>query len=295
MRFGLTPLQFQPIVEQIFSGGAPDLSHFNILEILKRGAQIEHISVLELTMDINSIFQNVLTAEKIDDLNGLRDELGISYTVHLPLWSIELATFNEYVRRASVECMVDAIKMVEPLEPEVYVLHCTGPLATEFTQLKYPDHIVHMIGTLMSGLFSAKSVEEIITGSEVDPSKIGIENLEFPFDITRNLVDEYGTGICFDTGHLLSGQSGNETVLEFYRKHRDKIVELHLHDGRLSKPGERGYFDHKPLGIGDMPIREFLMKLVKDKFNGPLIFELGESGVIASLKKIKEVVPEALV
>jgi hypothetical protein len=43
-----------------------------------------------------------------------------------------------------------------------------------------------------------------------------------------------------------------------------------------------------------MPIRELLMEVVKDKFNGPVIFELTSPETIESLRKIKEVVPEAL-
>jgi hypothetical protein len=36
------------------------------------------------------------------------------------------------------------------------------------------------------------------------------------------------------------------------------------------------------------------MEVVKDKFNGPAIFELTSAETMESLRKIKEVVPEAL-
>ncbi len=293
MRFGLVPLEFGRITKQIMSGNIPDFSKFDITEHLRYALEIEHISVIEISADIQYIIPNSLSEQAIKRLNDLKDELGHTYTVHLPLWSLELASFNEPIRKGGIESIVDSIKLLEPLEPEVYVLHNTGPLATEFSQLNFPKKMVDMICMLMAGI-SASSIEEILSRTEIDPAKVAIENIEFPFDVTRDIVDEYGLSICFDTGHLLSKQSGDESMLEFYKKHRDKIIELHLHDGRPSKPGERGYIDHKHLGTGDLPVREFLLELVKDDFNGPIIFELTADEAVKSLQHIKEVVPQAL-
>jgi len=41
-------------------------------------------------------------------------------------------------------------------------------------------------------------------------------------------------------------------------------------------------------------IREFMMELVIDDFNRPIIFELTHAETKESLERIKEVVPEAL-
>ncbi len=293
MRFGLTPLEFAPIAKQIVSGGTPDFSRFDIAEYVEKALKIEHISVIELTADIKEIVPGALSDGAVDRLNVLKDAHDHTYTVHLPLWSLELASFNDPVRRGSVESVISAIDLLEPLEPEVYVLHTTGALATEFSQLSFPQNMVNIINMLMTG-FSATSVEEIITKTEIDPKRLAIENLEFPFDITREVVDEHDTSICFDTGHLLSKQSGDESVIEFYKKHRDRIVELHLHDGKASELGAKGFIDHRALGTCDMPVREFLLELVKDDFRGPLIFELSSEEAIESLKHIENVVPEAL-
>jgi hypothetical protein len=43
-----------------------------------------------------------------------------------------------------------------------------------------------------------------------------------------------------------------------------------------------------------MPIREFLLELVNDKFEGPLILEMPYEDVIESLNTIHDSVPEAL-
>jgi sugar phosphate isomerase/epimerase len=293
MKFGHTSLEFGRVASQIVSGSIPDFSKFNIVDHVRKSIEIEHISVAEITAEIQYIIPNSLSEQAIQGLIDLKDELGHIYTVHLPLWSLELATFNEPIRKGGVEAVVDMIKLLEPIDPEAYVLHSTGALATEFSQLNFSKSNVDMISMLMAG-FSATSIEEILSQSEVDPVKIAVENIEFPFNITRDVIDEYGVSICFDTGHLLSKQSGDESMLEFWKKHRDKIIELHLHDGRPSELGERYPIDHKALGTGDMPVREFLMELVKDEFKGPIIFELSSEEVVESLEYIKKVVPEAL-
>jgi sugar phosphate isomerase/epimerase len=144
-------------------------------------------------------------------------------------------------------------------------------------------------------IFAARSLEEIVTRTEIDPRKIAVENVEFPFEITYELVEQYNTSICFDTGHLLTHYSGTESVIEFYRKYRERIVELHLHDGSYEKrEGVIVHRDHIPLGRGVMPVRDFLRELLKSKFNGPIIFELSNEEVKESLDYIRKVVPEAL-
>ncbi|MGQ4870233.1 MAG: cobamide remodeling phosphodiesterase CbiR [Candidatus Thorarchaeota archaeon] len=294
MRFGIVPLEFKPAAERIIVDGVPDFSRFNIIDAVRDAAKMQHIQVIEVTMDVEHVIPNALTPEVISQLVDLKDELGISYTAHLPLWSLELASFNEFVRQASVESIVSSIRLAEPLEPEAYVLHATGALAAEFSRLDMPVNMVMLICNLMSAI-AARSLEDIITRSEINPRLLAVENVEFPFSLTRELVDEYDTSICFDTGHLLTRYSGDESVVEFYRRHRDRIVELHLHDGSYAeRDGAVIHRDHIALGEGEMPVREFLMELVRDSFNGPVVFELTATQAKQSLNLIKTQVPEAI-
>jgi len=294
LRFGIVPLEFKPAAERIIVDGVPDFSRFNIIDAVRDAAKMQHIQVIEVTMDVEHVIPNALTPEVISQLVDLKDELGISYTAHLPLWSLELASFNEFVRQASVESIVSSIRLAEPLEPEAYVLHATGALAAEFSRLDMPVNMVMLICNLMSAI-AARSLEDIITRSEINPRLLAVENVEFPFSLTRELVDEYDTSICFDTGHLLTRYSGDESVVEFYRRHRDRIVELHLHDGSYAeRDGAVIHRDHIALGEGEMPVREFLMELVRDSFNGPVVFELTATQAKQSLNLIETQVPEAI-
>ena len=294
MRYGLSPFEFKPIYKQIIGDGIPDFSRFDLVEYIRKCVEMDHIDVIEVSMDIVYVLPGSLTPQTIERLVDLKDELGHSYTTHLPFWSVELSSFNEPVRKGSVQSIVETIKLVEPLEPETYVLHATGSLASEFSSMDFEKSELSMICMLMS-VFSVQSVEEIITQTEINPRKLAIENFEFPFDITREVVDEHDTSICFDTGHVLAKYSGDESLIDFYRTHKDRIVEIHLHDGSYREiDGLPVPTDHIALGQGEMPIREFLMELVRGDFNGPIIFELTHAETRESLERIKEVVPEAL-
>ncbi len=293
MRFGIVAIEFIPALKKVIVGGAPDFSRINMVEIVREAAAIEHIQVIEIPMEIEHMVPGSLAPEVVSELGELKDELGLSYTAHLPFWAIETASLNDYIRSGSVDSNVHSIRLVEDLEPEAYVLHSTGALAAEYSRQGFSPSVDILVQGYMNS-FAMKSLEEIISKSEVNPRKLAIENVEFPFEFTREIVDEFDTSICFDTGHLLTKQCGDESLSEFYRRHRDRIIEVHLNDGLAEKNKAGGYQDHLVLGTGDMPVREFLSELVKDKFEGPLLFEMPHEDAIESLNTIRNLVPEAL-
>ncbi|NHI84294.1 MAG: sugar phosphate isomerase/epimerase [Candidatus Thorarchaeota archaeon] len=293
LRFGMVALEFAPAIDRIVRNGVPDFSHFVLPEIVREDLEIGNISVIEVTMDMVQIIPGVLSPKTITELMELKEEIGHSYTVHLPLWSIEPSSFNRYIREASTEAIVHSIKLAQELEPEAFVFHSTGALAAEFSRLPLPSELRFVLASYINA-FAEESLEDILAKTEIAPRKLAVENIEFPFEVTRDLVDRFDTGICLDTGHVLSRQSGDESLMEFYRNHRDRIVEIHIHDGSYPEGGRPFRTEHTALGRGEMPIREFLLELMKDKYDGPLIFELTPDEVVESLAKIRQVVPEAL-
>lgn len=296
LRFGITALEFQEVARKVIVDGIPDFSRLDVYNLIQETAS-DGWSVLELSMDLKPIIPSSITPESINRLIDLKEELGISYTIHLPYLSIELATFNEHVRKGSVESIIEVIDLCKSLNPEAYVLHTTGDLAADFSSLPYSSDIVFTISMLLAG-FASTSVEEIVSRTEINPRKLAIENYIFPFDVMRDVIDDQDTSICFDTAHLLCQMSGTESIMDFYHTHKDRITEIHLQDGNFTKCGSVvDYNDHIPLGsglMGDSVLREFLLELVKDKFQGPIIFELTKDESKESLELIRRVVPEAL-
>ena len=84
MRYGLSPFEFKPIYKQIIGDGIPDFSRFDLVEYIRKCVEMDHIDVIEVSMDIVYVLPGSLTPQTIERLVDLKDELGHSYTTHLP-------------------------------------------------------------------------------------------------------------------------------------------------------------------------------------------------------------------
>ena len=133
MRFGITALDWATVLEQLSAGGFFDLGKFDFAEIVR--LTYEHgFSLMELTLDLGYVIPGALSEQQISNLQEVKEELDLTYTAHLPLWSIEPASPNHFIREASVACLVDAVRLAEPLDPEVYVVHNAGWIGAEFSE-----------------------------------------------------------------------------------------------------------------------------------------------------------------
>ncbi len=287
MKFGVVPLfDVRDLMNSIVFLGKVDFSRFHYPTFIKKAYEMGFYHI-EITSDLIYVIPGSINEKIINELMSLKDELGLSYSIHLPVWSVELASPNRHIRKASIETILECIKVFEPLQPITYVLHATGALASEFARLDAPGPYQLLINRYMQS-FAAMSLEEIITRSEINPRLLALENVEFPFDLTRELVDRFNTSICYDTGHLLSGQSGKYDPIEFLRDNIDRIVEIHFHDGfhRIVN-GNISRGDHLALGEGDLPYCEFLKVLIDLNYNGVIVFELNRQSIQRSLDNIK--------
>jgi sugar phosphate isomerase/epimerase len=295
MRFGIQILDWPIVLEQLTAKGSFDVNQFNFPSLIQRGFK-QGFSLMELTGDIGYILPGTLTEHSITEVQRIKEDLDLTITVHLPLWSLEPASPNPFIRKATVKCLVDLVNLVKPLKPETYVLHATGALAAEFSKLKIPSQYREFILEGMIGL-AEQSIRELLQQTGISSKQLALENIEFPFEGTWRIAERLNTSICLDTGHLLSGQSGPIEILTFLELYYDRIAEIHLHDGGLIPPkGYNGhFFDHQPLGAGELPIVEFLLELESRKFRGPIIFELTLQEAQESLKIIRQLIPDLLI
>lgn len=272
LRLGIVPIDIELISKSFSSGEDFDYSKLRYEDLVEYAAKLGY-KVIEITLDMLYLVPNILSDDVIQQLEKLRKKYDLSYTAHLPLWSIEPASPVPQIRQASVDALAEAFYQIESLKPEYYVLHATGALAAEFSRLNAPASLKSVIMQLFSG-YAADSLEQFIDKTKIDPQRIAIEDIEFPWEYTRMLVDEFGTSICFDTGHLLAEYPGKIDFMEFIKMNGDKIREIHLHDGyRIIKNGQTVIADHIPLSKGKLPLKEFCDWLKKSDFNGPVILE----------------------
>ena len=294
MRFGIMAMQLEALVpssvpaDQVMANLA-GFDHAGLAGNLAKAG----FNPIELGGDLGMFLPNAYSPQSIEKLAALRAG-GLSYTLHLPLWSVEPSTPLAPVRKGSVEAVVQTIQATTPIEPEVYVLHATGALAAEF----YNMHISEMARTLILRQFqngARESLRAILAETGLATRRLAIETIEFPLDLTLELVEEFDLSICLDTGHVLAGFPGWFDFFEVVEKLLPRLAEVHLHDCRKMPPGVRGYGeDHKPLGAGDLDLACLLDRLTTANFTGPLVFELSVEEALQSLNVIRSIRPDVL-
>jgi sugar phosphate isomerase/epimerase len=294
MRFGIMTMQMQALIP---SDASPEdvLAHLGGLNLaaLVRSLAEAGFTTIELGGDLSLFFPNTFGPESIQELADLKQELDLTYTMHLPLWSLEPSTGFDPVRKGSAQVLIDSIQSTLPLEPEVFVLHATGALAAEFYRMHLPD----LAKALVLRQFQARAEESlaaVLAGTGIDSRRLAIETIEFPFDLTLEMAENLDLSICLDTGHVIVGFSGPVTIEQVLERAGSRISELHLHDGPWQgAEGKIGYGkDHRPLGEGDLDAGLLLDQLAAMDFKGPIIFELQLHEALDSMATLRRIRPQ---
>lgn len=293
MRFGIMAMQLGKLIP-------PGLKPEEMLDHIGKFNQVDLVNdiagqgfqLIELGGDLSLFFPQAFMPDSIEELAELKTQRELSYTVHLPLWSVEPSTPLEHVREGSVRAIIDTINACSLLEPQVYVLHATGSLAAEFYRMNIPE-IAHTLLLRQFQNGARRSIQTILEKTHIPNRRLAIETIEFPFDLTFELAEDLDLSICLDIGHVLVGFSGPVGIFEATEKSLPRLGEVHLHDGPWQGPERKiGYGkDHQSIGKGDLDIGKFLDQLFEADYRGPIIFELQLSEALASLQLIRSLRP----
>ncbi len=294
MRFGIMAMQIGSLVPPGLSPEAV-LAHVGAFDqsAVVRSLVAEGFRLVELGGDISLFFPHALSPAAIEKLGALKEETGVQFTLHLPLWSVEPSTPLTPVRQGSVRALVDAVVLTRPLEPEMIVMHATGALAAEFYRMRLPD-IARALLLRQFQSYARSSLLAILGETGIPSRRLAIETIEFPFELTLELAEELDLSVCLDTGHVLVGFSGPITIDEVLDQCNGRLGEIHLHDGPWQGAEMViGYGrDHQALGMGDLDVGRLLDRLAAQAFDGPVIFELTVPEALASLATIRTICPD---
>lgn len=297
MRFGIMTMQWGALIPPGISADqmGAHIAHFDHADLARR-LHAQGFDPIELGGDMPLFLPQTLAPPTIDRLARLQEETGVTYTVHLPLWSVEPSTPLAPVREGSVRALIDTVQATRSLEPEVYVLHATGSLAAEFYHMGLPDTAQAMVLRQFQAR-AGESIRTLLAETGILSRRLAIETIEFPFDLTLELAEALDLSICLDIGHVLVGFSGPVGLFEALERCLPCLSEIHLHDAPWQGPDHQIRYsqDHRPLGTGDLDIARLLDRLSEAHFSGPLVLELRIEQALASLKVIRSLRPGVLV
>jgi sugar phosphate isomerase/epimerase len=296
MRFGIMAMQIGALIP---SDVAPSqipahVTGFDHAALVRRLHGLG-FNPVELGGDLVMFMPHTYEPPAIEKLAALKAETGVTYTVHLPLWSVEPSALLEPVRAGSVASMVHVLKATLPLDVEAYVVHATGSLAAEFYHMNLPDMARYVILKQFQGR-ALESLKALLGETGVAPRKLAVETIEFPLELLMEMVEGLGLSYTLDTGHILSGFSGPVDLFDVVDKLLPRLANVHLHDSPRWQPGTDIVYgkDHQALGKGDLDLGRFLDKLHAGGYKGPLVFELTVPEAVASLEVVRRTRPEYL-
>ncbi|MHA2391806.1 MAG: TIM barrel protein [Promethearchaeota archaeon] len=287
MRFGISPLSLELIIDIVLrEKGLAGLSQFSLSKLVEGVAEAGY-NHCEISLDTFQIFPIQITDDEIERLKTIKKKYNISYSAHFPFLSIELASPNQFIRKGSVKSIIAAFNTFIELEEdiEMYILHPTGEFIKD--AMGYvTDPTIYPLATNIFMSNSIQSIREIIEKTGITPSKIAIENVEFPFEATIKIIKELNTKLCIDTAHILGGFSGNHNLIDITKRYLDITGEIHLQDY-----SDELMSDHAVLGTGKNFPLDFFEIIDETKFDGPIVFELNREDAFMSVKYIKKYAP----
>lgn len=161
---------------------------------------------------------NLPTPTEIDEMGALGEDLCLTYNIHLPT-GLSLGSDDEPERRRACETILRFRDRTRPLGPSAWVLHLEGG------GLDGPGSLKEWRERLRT------SIRDLLIGG-LDRSRTVVENLGYPLEWIRPLVEEFGLSWCLDVGHLLAGGEDVAGALDVM-KGGVKMIHLHgLMDGR---------------------------------------------------------------
>lgn len=169
---------------------------------------------IELVLFESEVENNLPEEAEICLLREISLNGQVGFNIHLPI-DIFLGDEKEEVRSKGISMIKKVIEQTLCLNPSHYTLHL------DLRDKNGQDHAD--IKTWRRRII--RSVEEILE-YPIEPNRISIENLAYPFEYVEDLIHQFGFSICLDLGHILFyGQD-----LEYYiKKYLMKTSIVHLH------------------------------------------------------------------
>jgi sugar phosphate isomerase/epimerase len=223
-----------------------------------------HVPVERMAPEIFSEFSAwEIVAEHRHHLSNIRSFLreytgshDIGLSVHAPLSDINIASFSDRVRRASLADILETVRISGELGARCVTVH---PGLVSPTSSMDLDRVRALV---------REAAAELARASEEHGVPVAFENMpRMKWLIFRepgellDLVEGTCLWICFDAGHAHT--SGN---LDAWLELAERFVNVHLHDNR----GERD--EHLVLGEGTLPF-EKLLKALKGRYKGTYVIE----------------------
>ncbi|MHA1489308.1 MAG: hypothetical protein ACTSRI_06605 [Promethearchaeota archaeon] len=99
MRFGITPIEIDNFMSKFDKDkGLSSFLNFRYSDVVLNAVEMGY-QHCEITLDLFQILPISISDKEIQKLKNIKKTYDITYSAHLPIWSIELASPNRFIRQ----------------------------------------------------------------------------------------------------------------------------------------------------------------------------------------------------
>ncbi|AMQ17743.1 sugar phosphate isomerase/epimerase family protein [Thermococcus peptonophilus] len=200
-------------------------------------------------VEIVSEWPHFLSRENLPLFKEVLESVGLNVTVHAPFSDLNIASFNERIRKASLKILEETIRLASELGVKAVTVH---PGHCSPVSRKYQKEYIEIHRGSLKALARISTEYGVPVGVENMP-KFPILDAQMPERLAL-LVDGIDIGITFDIGHLNTTTRDFEGFLKLFG---DRIVAVHIHDNHGNSD------EHLTPGEGNAPWGRILKKLPK--------------------------------
>lgn len=193
------------------------------------------------------------------------DSYSIKISVHSPLSDVNIASYNEAIRRSSVSQIKNSIDLASSLEPGIVVVH---PGHIPILGKKFEDKILDNSKESLAECSEYAADTGVLLCVENMPDINGL--LYKDINQLDNIVEELGAYITLDVGHA---NNMKFHVNEMLKSPRIKHIHLSDNDGSFD--------NHNALGSANIDFKSLFKELIRIKYDGILVVEVNDPQAVS--------------
>jgi len=208
---------------------------------------------------------NFPTQAEVEELRKLAQQHQLSYTIHFPI-DRALGSENREEREQFLSTTLHIIELCRPLKPYGWILHLEGIEATASK------------ARVTAWRHDLRPLLRVLEGIVDNPTRICVENLDYPFEWCEPVLLDHPFSVCLDFGHLLQqGYDWRNHVTKWLP--RTRIIHLYGSD-KTSR--------HYSLEMTPMPLVQEFLKSIQSYSDVLTLETFGFEDTASSLTRLQE-------
>lgn len=185
---------------------------------------------------------------ELDRLAEIAGEHDLTYTVHLPV-DVDVGAQTHTDRQLAAKTLAG-----------IYVDTARLPVTSYTLHLAYPPEAPRRSEDVRRWQARTRRGLTALLDAGVDPQRVSIETLDYPFEWAAPLVEALDLRVCLDIGHLIiyaDQMSARHSLTAALDRYLHQTTVIHLH-------GVSGAKDHRPLDDLDAGLLKMILERLKD-------------------------------